>query len=50
MFGIDINNLVRGGNSVGGNIYSCIIIYTCCDMCSSCIVDYSRCVPSQCEV
>ena len=28
----------------------CIIIYTGCDMCSSCIVEYFMCVPSYCEV
>ena len=27
-----------------------LYIHTCCDMCSSCIVDYFMCVPSYCEV
>jgi len=43
-FRFDINNRAAIRR---GNIYSCIIIiYTCCDMCSSCKVDYFVCVPS----
>jgi hypothetical protein len=42
MFGIDIY-IINGGAIRRGNIYSCFIIYTCCDMCSSCAADYFMC-------
>jgi hypothetical protein len=47
LFGIDISN---GAALRRRNMYSCIIIYTCCHKCSSCVGHYFRCVKSSCEV